>query len=257
MCMFESAAHLALTATTTQSSLQDLIRILNFWNPSIVSCNPDRPNIFLDVRKRLPNIRKYDKLDQIIQPLAEELRKNHECVPLTIVYVENLESLAYMYMYLNYELKDMAYVGEKLPHNKIFMQYHADYPEDMKQIIVRDLCSVQPKIKLVLATVALGMGLNAPSIQRIIHCRPPTTLEKYLQEIGRAGRNGQQSEAILYYNNSDIAPCRAGLQRSVIDYCNNQSQCYRHILMKYFGFDDVLFNGDKRNCCSFCRRRLL
>ena len=45
-----------------------------------------------------------------------------------------------------------------------------------------------------MATVALGMDLNAPYIQRIIHCRPPTTMEKYMQEIGRAGRNGLEAE---------------------------------------------------------------
>jgi superfamily II DNA helicase RecQ len=41
--------------------------------------------------------------------------------------------------------------------------------------------------------------LNAPCIQRIIHCKPPTTMEKYMQEIGRAGRNGQEADAIMFY----------------------------------------------------------
>ena len=70
--------------------------------------------------------------------------------------VENLESLAFIHasifkIWVN--LKGMAYVGEKLPKNKIFMQYHTDYPGNIMQIIVQELCSLRPKVKLVLATV--------------------------------------------------------------------------------------------------------
>ena len=60
----------------------------------------------------------------------------------------------------------------------------------MKVFIIKELSRDMPNVRLVLATVALGMGLNAPCIKRIVHCRPPTTLEGYMQEIGRAGREG-------------------------------------------------------------------
>lgn len=56
----------------------------------------------------------------------------------------------------------------------------------MKNHIISELRKGSPKVRLVLATVALGMGLDSPSIERVIHSRPPTTLEKYVQEIGRA-----------------------------------------------------------------------
>ena len=59
-------------------------------------------------------------------------------------------------------------------------------PNDMKKFILNEIVKQNSTIRLVLATIALGMGLNAPCIQRIIHCRPPTTMEKYMQEIGRA-----------------------------------------------------------------------
>lgn len=123
----------------------------------------------------------------------------------------------------------------------------------MKQLIIQDVCKIMPTLRLVLATVALGMGLNAPSIQRIIHCRPPTTMEKYIQEIGRAGRNGQPSEALLYFNNSDISKARKRLTNAMVEYCKNDSKCLREVLLKYFGFDHVLYAGDKEYCCSFCR----
>lgn len=120
--------------------------------------------------------------------------------PVTIMYIENLEAMGYFFQFLMYELQENAYDGEKIPINRIFGQFHKDYPESMKQIIIQELTKTNPKLRLILATVTLGMGLNAPSVERIIHCRPPTNLEKYLQEIGRAGCNGQPSTAVMFFN---------------------------------------------------------
>ena len=86
----------------------------------------------------------------------------------------------------------------------------------------------KPTVRLVLATVALGMGLNAPSVSRVIHMRPPVCLENYLQEIGRAGRSGQPASAVLFYNNSDTASNRKGMTGDMMMYCINYK---RYILL--------------------------
>lgn len=177
-----------------------------------------------------------------------------ESFPLTIIYVESLEQLGYFYQYISFILKDSQFVGDRIPENRIFAQFHKDYTHDMKQHIVQELTKETPRIRLVLATVALGMGLNAPSIEKIIHCRPPTTLEEYMQEIGRAGRKGQTSNAVLYYNNSDIAKSRKGMSEYMIKFCRNDTTCLRLELVKYFGFTSVLFAGEKDRCCSNCRK---
>ncbi|VDI82749.1 Hypothetical predicted protein, partial [Mytilus galloprovincialis] len=69
--------------------------------------NPDRPNIFLEIRRRLPNIRKVDKFDELIKPIVEQLYEQQSDFPLTVIYVENLESLVYYFRYLEYELEKM------------------------------------------------------------------------------------------------------------------------------------------------------
>ncbi|XP_057310479.1 probable ATP-dependent DNA helicase RecS [Hydractinia symbiolongicarpus] len=74
----------------------------------------------------------------------------------------------------------------------------------MKEDILEELKSLNSRIRVVFATTAFGMGVNVPQVTNIIHISPPSKLESYIQEIGRAGRNGAQSNAILYYNNSDI-----------------------------------------------------
>jgi ATP-dependent DNA helicase RecQ len=69
--------------------------------------------------------------------------------------------------------------------------------DQSQNTIISELKSENPKLRLIFSTVALGMGLDARCIVRGIHCRPPTTLEKYIQEIGRAGRSDQSCTAVL------------------------------------------------------------
>ncbi|XP_033751152.1 LOW QUALITY PROTEIN: ATP-dependent DNA helicase Q-like 3 [Pecten maximus] len=252
VCIFENAIHLALTATATAKSVENLSKVLNFDRPVVITLNVDRPNIYIEVRKRLPNIRKFDKLNNIITPIADELREKRDVFPVTIMYVESLESLGYFFQFLTHNLSDISYNGDAVPQNRIFAQFHKDYPASMKQVIIEELVKPNPKVRLVLATMALGMGVNAPSVERVIHCRPPTTMEAYLQEMGRAGRLGQSAQAILFYNNSDIARNRKGLSEDMRKFCTHAG-CYRRNLVNYFGFDSVLFDGDKNNCCSNCR----
>lgn len=86
-----------------------------------------------------------------------------------------------------------------------------------------------------------------------MHFRPPTSLEKYMQESGRAGRGGQPSRATLYFNKSDIAANRPGMTDEMRRYCKSDDLCLRLLLVKHFGFSETLFEGEKKNCCSSCR----
>ena len=74
-CIFESAAHLALTATATVNLVKELENVLNYNNPDIVWANPDRPNIYIKIEKKLPNINKIEKYDDLIMPVANELKE--------------------------------------------------------------------------------------------------------------------------------------------------------------------------------------
>jgi ATP-dependent DNA helicase RecQ len=184
-------------------------------------------------------------------PVANELKKRLTNFPLTIMCVESLECLGYFYQYLAHELKEIQLCGEPIPQNRIFAQYHKDYPNTMKQLIVSELVKERSNLRLALVTVALGMGLNAPCMQRIIHCKPPTTMEKYMQEIGRAGRNGQEAEAIMFYNMSDVSKSRKGFITAMREFCLLENKYYRTELLNYFGFNYMMYNGDKRKCCSY------
>ena len=70
-CIFEEAFHLALTASTTRASVNDLMRTLNYHDAVLVVENVDRPNIFLEVNRRLLNVMKFDKYNNLIEPIVK------------------------------------------------------------------------------------------------------------------------------------------------------------------------------------------
>ena len=116
---------------------------------------------------------------------------------------------------------------------------------------VEDLHSQQPRIRLILTSSVAGMGFDPPCIERVIHTRPPRSLSQYLQEIGRAGRRGQASTAILYHNKKDVARNLPGIQDDILEYCNNEDKCLREMLLAPFGFSKS-HNIPDGKCCSFC-----
>ena len=122
----------------------------------------------------------------------------------------------------------------------------------MKREIIKELAKENSNLRVVFATSALSMGINMPFITRVIHISPPSSLEEYVQEIGRAGRSGLQSYAYLYYCNSDISEYnikQGYITKSMVAYCQTEG-CLREHLLKHFSFNK---NGhNQNNCCIYC-----
>lgn len=86
--------------------------------------------------------------------------------------------ISFCYTYLEKILGNRQYIGDPIPENRIFAQYHQTYTEKMKFFIVQEICKSNSRIRFVMCTVTLGMGLNALHVRRIIHYKPPTTIER-------------------------------------------------------------------------------
>ena len=123
----------------------------------------------------------------------------------------------------------------------------------MKIDILKEIKKESSKIRVLFATTALGMGVNVPYVSRIIHIGPPSTLEAYMQEIGRAGRSGRKSSVVMYYNNSDIARNKDNIDDSIREYCTSATVCLCKILLNYFGFETV----NQEECCVICNGSLV
>ena len=123
--------------------------------------------------------------------------------------------------------------------------------KDVKNYIIDTFRDPSSHIRVIIATVAFGMGLDCPDVRRIIHRAPPDDVESYLQETGRAGRDGNTATAVMCYNAKDLAGAYVTQQMS--DYCKLKDRCRRVFLLKDFDVhadDHVIVSGCA--CCDVC-----
>ncbi len=149
------------------------------------------------------------------------------------------------------ELNDLGYSA---------LNYHAGLTNavraDHQTKFIRD------QVQIMVATLAFGMGIDKPNVRFVIHHTMPKSIEQYYQEIGRAGRDGLPSEAMLLYSKGDAFKLRylfddsadkdraELLLKGMINYVSGQC-CRRQALLQYFGEDFVPVEGAE-NCCDVC-----
>ena len=252
MPRFSAIPIILLTATATQAKLKVLKSTMCLNHPVEVISNPNRANIKMTVLERPPSTQTKDHLDSLLVPISEALRSDPMNFPLTIVYAHT-RVIGYCYRYLEKALGDEQYIGAHVPSNRIFGQCHAEYPDDMKKLIVEELCQEFGKLRLVFASPVLGMGLNAKYVREVIHYQAPKTLENYFQEIGRAGRDGEEAHATIFYNSSDVKQSTKKKHRCVDaamkQFCLLDS-CRREFVITYFGHK--LQEKNPSFCCDQC-----
>ena len=135
---------------------------------------------------------------------------------------------------------------------------HADYrlidmftavqTRDKKEDVLKLFSQKDGKLRLILATTAFGMGVDCPDIRRIIHWGIPSTLEEYVQETGRSGRDGNISKAILYKGVGG-----RNTTSNIKNYMNNSTHCRRRLLFQEFllySEDSIAVSGCR--CCDVC-----
>lgn len=105
--------------------------------------------------------------------------------------------------------------AKALPENRLFAENHAPQTTAMKDQILTELALPASKVRITFATVALGMGGGIPSIRCIIHVGPPSMIREYLQETRRAGQDRKPANAILHYNNHNIANNQEGMSEDI------------------------------------------
>lgn len=123
---------------------------------------------------------------------------------------------------------------------------------DVKQHILAAFCTPDSHLRVVLATIAFGMGLDCPSVRRVIHWCPSGDMELYLQETGRAGQDMLPAQAILYVGGEGL------VIRDVdekMEYCAKKDSCQREMLLKHFDSSSIPRNVNKCLCCDVCERK--
>ena len=239
---------LALTATAPPVMIKNICHSLAMRSYKIVKASPNRSNVFLEVRERLPS--NYGKLSyqEILKDVAKGLMEKRDDYPMTVIYMRVEHYCGYAFEYFNMLIEN-PYVGEVAVNSRLFAEFHASTSTRMREDILQEIKKENPRIRVIFATAALGMGVNAPAITQVIHIGPPSSMENYIQEVGRAGRNGNQSHAIIYYNKLDISEKMTTVEPVIKDYCR-ATLCYRQLILRYFDFP----HHTQSKCCSNCNK---
>ena len=241
---------MALTATATRNTRKSICQILGMVQPSVVALSPNRVNIHYSVQKKGATI------EETFSLLVDELRQKRLHTPRTIVFCRSYEDVGYLYSFITRSLGTEAVEPIGAPNIARFRlvdMFTACTEQKVKDVIISNFTQQEAHLRIVIATVAFGMGLDSPNIRRIIHWGTPADIESYIQETGRAGRDGDQSLAKLYYAPVNLHPWYT--EESMRLYCLNNDTCRRQILLQDFDmYDEVVSPSCLCKCCDVCAK---
>ena len=235
---------MALTATATKATLAIVQTRLAMQDPVIIGLAPDRPNIKLIVEP-CPD------LHELCVVLAKELLEKRTMAIKTVVFCRSLQNCAKMCVVLKKLLGKYITEPPGIPNSflefRLMDIFTAASDTGLREEILAEFCKSQTNLRLIIASSAFGLGVDCKDIIRVINYGTPNTLEELVQEIGRAGQNGSQAEAILYHKASGHK-----LTEEAKSYGENQTACRRSLLFKDFLFYDVQINIVACKCCDLC-----
>ena len=242
---------MALTATATKSDKAEVLSSLEMRGCIEVSASPDRPNIFYQVKRRT---RLEDDLEQVLT----SLRTENITAPRVLVYCRSLDMCSDLFAHYQYELGEGSYYPPSSPHlseYRLFGMFHADTSHHNKDVILQSLLHPDGVVRVVFATVALGMGVNLKGVNTIIHYGAPRSVEDYFQESGRGGRSGEDAVSTVYWKPHDCPISKNPVtlrERELIAvrrYLENTELCRRRWLLDHF---DVKVGTAVQQCCDVC-----
>lgn len=232
---FPQTPVIALTATADGVTKQDILEKLNLPQCTVFENSFNRPNIFYGIRP------KRDYYDQLLTYLGEHKEDSGIIYCLSRSATESLAA----------DLQNEGFSAAA---------YHAGLDRQLRD--ERQERFLRDEVRIMVATIAFGMGINKSNVRFVVHADLPKNIEGYYQETGRAGRDGLASEAILFYSAGDVfkmkrfASVEGNEAQSAVMLKKLEQmaglaetrQCRRQYLLQYFGEDAPDHCGNCDNC---------
>ena len=235
---FPSAVCVALTATATPRVQTDIRQTLGFRDENEFIASFDRSNLFIAVEP------KTNLLGQTLDLLAGHPDRSGIVYCATRRQVDSLH-------------------GALVEHGLSALPYHAGLDDETRknnqQAFIRD------DVRVMVATIAFGMGIDKPDVRFVLHVDLPQNVEGYYQEIGRAGRDGLRADCLLLFSYGDVDTIQYFIRqgadserkgrrerlRAMVDWATS-GDCRRRELLAYFG---EAYESENCQACDNCLKR--
>ena len=196
-------------------------------DPHIVTESPNKANISYVVQYMGKNA----TLAEYLTWISNEVKDCGSEATRTIIYTQTIKQCAVVYSTLKTLLGDKIYSSEERnPKTVLLEMLHSCSPQSNKEHILASFQTDQGSIRILVATIAFGMGVDCKQVHRTVHFSPAKNVECYIQESGRAGRDGAQSTAFLLYQGMQLMH----VDKDIIKDYVKSKECRRKHLLKYF-----------------------
>lgn len=245
---------MTLTATAVKKTRNVILKTLGITKPIIITTSPNRKNISYAVKL-------LDKNRPIItyfQWLVNALKEHKKQAKRIIIYCQTINQCHKLYSVILDILGDSVYANPMNKKQKLVEMLHSNTPARVKDEIIESMTTVGGYVRVLLCTIAFGMGINCKTVDTVIHLGPSKNVESYVQESGRCGRDGQQSNAIIYYLGRMLTHVDESM-KGYVSLHTDGITCRRKYLLNYFDIskeemDMALSYNMQHNCCDICAK---
>ncbi|XP_041461906.1 Werner syndrome ATP-dependent helicase-like [Lytechinus variegatus] len=227
---------IAMTATATSEVRRNVADSLGLRNYALLSRSPERSNI-----KHVYLQSKTKDFDKVFELMVKEVQENDIHTERTIIYCQSRRVVSDLF----------AMFRDLLPssHHKYVQMYHTNTEADVQERIIDSFGDTAGEVRILVATIANGMGVDLKQVYRTIICGRTSDLDDYMQRSGRIGRDGKQSVAVTLRYPGDI---RGRILSSTMKDFVGGKECHRSTIRRVFGEGNTSAVLQDHDCCDIC-----